>query len=372
MGLRFYVSMLACCAVVFMSGCESPPGTEYSYYFIPPADAEVEPTAMTIRVAPAAVGTQPMSNGLYPGILFVHGGSWESGHMKDMYDDVNAATARGYVAATLNYRLSLPSDFSVFGVWPAPLEDVKCAIRWMRANAGSVEKGWNLDPDKIAVVGLSAGGHLALMAGETSGLMMGGEPVFEAENCHHEGAAAETSEVAAVATMSGIGDLNQLWERDEFNGRNGLLIQKVEQLMGAGVDLGGEGPHAVVSELNPIEYVSAEGPPVMMVHPENDGVISTKAEARYPDQDQEPTLGYHESVLSLGRSSVFVMPNRGAHYTQTGIKAYAHSQIFAWMDRHLKGLEVQLDCGDEASCSVVLPEPQAEALNNTGVEFGVE
>jgi len=313
--MRITAGVAVCLSLFFLSGCESPPGVEYTYYSIPSSGDSVDSTPMTIQVAPAAAGTQAMNNGLYPGILFIHGGSWEQGSKQDMYGDMRAAVAGGYVAASVNYRLSKPSEFSVYGTWPAPLEDVKCAIRWLRANAADGEKGWNLDPENIAVVGISAGGHLALMVAETSGLEVAGEPVFETPNCNLDGAEEQSSEVAVVATMSGIGDINQLWERDEFNARNGLLIQKVEQLLG-GLDLSGEGPHTAVAELNPIEYVVAQGPPVLMVHPENDGVVSPKAEARYPDQGTDPVLGYHELLQSVGRTSMFI----------NGAETHTHSE----------------------------------------------
>lgn len=352
MRLRLSHCVLTCLAVLSLAGCEPPPGAEYTYYYLPSADAGVDPAPMTIQVAKVAEGSTPQDNGLYPGILYVHGGSWESGSKQDMYDDMRAAIAQGYVAASVNYRLSKPGDFNQFGLWPAPLEDVKCAIRWLRANASDPEKGWNLDPDRIAVVGLSAGGHLALLAGETSGVLIDGESAFETSECDLDGAEAQTSDVSVVATMSGIGDLNQLWETGS---RNGLLIQKVEQMMG-GIDLSGEGPHDVVQPLNPMTYVSEVGPAVLMVHPENDSVVSPKAEARFPNQAQDPVTGYHETLQSVGRTSMFIMPDRGGHYTQTGSKSYAREQIFLWMDRHLKGMDVEMACGAEPACQVILPE----------------
>ena len=354
-----FVSLLAMLSLV---GCEPPPGEEYTYYYLTPTEAGAEPAPMKIQVAKPVADSEPLSNGLYPGVLYIHGGSWESGSKQGMYDDMRAAIAKGYVAASLNYRLSIASDFNEYGVWPAPLEDVKCAIRWMRANATDTEKGWKLDPDRIAVVGLSAGGHLALLAGETSGLLVDGVPAFETSDCNFEGADGETSEVAAVATMSGIGDLNQLWERSETNARNGFLISKVEQMMG-GVDLSGEGPHEAVQELNPINYVSDKGPAVMMVHPENDSVVSPKAEAKFPNQADSAALGYHETLQSMGRNSMFVMPDRGGHYTEKGSRSYAREEILLWMDLQLKGINAELACGSEAACQVVLPQLDPAAAN---------
>jgi acetyl esterase/lipase len=89
-----------------------------------------------------------------PGLIFVHGGSWSRGTRK-VYDFYCEHFAKnGYVAATIEYRLSGAAPF------PAAIQDVKCAIRWMRANAAKL----GVDPHKIGLAGGSAGGHLVLLA----------------------------------------------------------------------------------------------------------------------------------------------------------------------------------------------------------------
>ncbi|MBN2061995.1 MAG: alpha/beta hydrolase [Deltaproteobacteria bacterium] len=90
-------------------------------------------------------------------IILLHGGGWQHGD-KSMMSLFGPELARyGFVAFAPEYRLLGESP------WPAQIEDVKSAIRWVRANAAE----WNINPDKIAVEGFSAGGHLALMAGGT-------------------------------------------------------------------------------------------------------------------------------------------------------------------------------------------------------------
>ncbi len=103
-----------------------------------------------------------------PAVVFVHGGGWTGG---DPYFHIRHATAlaaRGCVTATISYRVYPEAR------WPQPLEDVKAAIRWVRANAGRI----GADPDRIAVAGGSAGGHLsawaALAPGQYEGT--GGNP----------------------------------------------------------------------------------------------------------------------------------------------------------------------------------------------------
>ncbi len=93
-----------------------------------------------------------------PVLIFIHGGGWSKGKRSDYLPYLIDFAEKGYVTATISYRLSKVAHF------PAALEDVKCAVRWIRKNASE----YGIDPDKIAVIGGSAGGHLALMLAYTS------------------------------------------------------------------------------------------------------------------------------------------------------------------------------------------------------------
>lgn len=92
-----------------------------------------------------------------PSILIIHGGGWSAGSKNDMvYRTLMIDYAmKGYVVANMNYRLIQEAEP------PACIEDVRCAIRWMKANAAKL----GIDPDRIGTFGHSAGGHLSLMAG---------------------------------------------------------------------------------------------------------------------------------------------------------------------------------------------------------------
>ncbi len=90
-------------------------------------------------------------------VLLLHGGGWRMGD-KSMMELFGPELARlGFLAVAPEYRLLGESP------WPAQLEDVKAAIRWTRSNADSLD----IHPDRIVVLGFSAGAHLALMAGGT-------------------------------------------------------------------------------------------------------------------------------------------------------------------------------------------------------------
>ncbi len=96
-------------------------------------------------------------SGRAPGVLLVHGGAWRMGDRSVMTGYGHALAGQGFVCVASEYRLTPESP------WPAHIHDVKAAIRWVRANAGDL----GIDETQIAVLGRSAGGHLALLAAGT-------------------------------------------------------------------------------------------------------------------------------------------------------------------------------------------------------------
>jgi acetyl esterase/lipase len=98
--------------------------------------------------------------------IHIHGGGFTGGSKETLSERVPPYASRGYVGLAVQYRLAGDAK------WPAQIEDVKAAIRWARANA----KTLGVDPEKIGVVGHSAGGHLALFAAGTAN-----RPEFEGQ-----------------------------------------------------------------------------------------------------------------------------------------------------------------------------------------------
>ena len=102
-----------------------------------------------------------VSNDPLPVIAFIHGGGWRNGNKSSGVNRVVGLVQTGrYAGVSIGYRLTGES------IWPAQIHDCKAAIRWLRGNA----KAHGLNPDKIAVWGSSAGGHLASMLGSTGGV----------------------------------------------------------------------------------------------------------------------------------------------------------------------------------------------------------
>ncbi|MCA9034362.1 MAG: DUF1080 domain-containing protein [Planctomycetaceae bacterium] len=95
------------------------------------------------------------TDGLSPCVVVIHGGAWRGGKKEQFHQLVQQFAARGYVSASLQYRLCPAHTF------PAQIEDVKCAIRFLRAHATD----YGIDPERIGAVGFSAGAHLSMMLG---------------------------------------------------------------------------------------------------------------------------------------------------------------------------------------------------------------
>lgn len=136
-----------------------------------------------------------------PVIVFVHGGGWQGGTSADGMSFAMDAARDGYIACSINYRLSQVAPF------PAQLQDCKCAVRFLRANA---EK-YNIDPDKIGVWGASAGGHLVAMQGLTDGIAE-----FEGDSGWND----TSSRVQAVCDWFGPTDLVEWIKIEQLYGND--------------------------------------------------------------------------------------------------------------------------------------------------------
>ncbi len=144
-----------------------------------------------------------------PALLFIHGGAWKSGKRQDYHVYTAAYAKKGYVVATASYRLSGQAPF------PAAVQDCKCAVRWLRANA----KKYNIDPEQIAVVGGSAGGHLSMMLGYSD------DPALEGESGH----GGVSSRVSAVVNIYGVYDMTTRIAKESDAVKNFLQGKSFEE-----------------------------------------------------------------------------------------------------------------------------------------------
>ena len=181
--------------------------------------------------------------GPLPCVLVIHGGGWAQGK-KEAHDTITWEFAkRGYVSATVGYRL-VPK-----ALFPAQIEDVKCAVRYLRANA---EK-WGVDPQRIGATGFSAGGHLSMMLG-----VMGKDDGLEGEG----GWAEQASQVNAVVAFFGPTDMVNV----EFpEASRGILARWI----------GGsrEEKKEEYRKASPITYVSKGDAPTLIIQGTKDPLV---------------------------------------------------------------------------------------------------
>jgi len=148
--------------------------------------------------------------------------------------------AKGVAGACISYRLSGQAT------WPAALHDSKEAVRWLRGNARVL----GIDPDHVAAVGSSAGGHLAALLGVT-----GGDPQFEGAGASRQ----FSSRVTAVVALNPVLDLEDM----PNSGGN------IARFLGKGC---GEAP-GLCREASPISHVSHSAPPFLILHGTADATV---------------------------------------------------------------------------------------------------
>jgi acetyl esterase/lipase len=100
----------------------------------------------------------PEGDGPFPAVMVIHGGAWRAGNKRDCHFIMPEFVKHGYVAISPQYRFCPKETF------PAQVQDVKAAVRWVKIHA----KEFKVDPERIGAIGFSAGGHLSLMLGLTS------------------------------------------------------------------------------------------------------------------------------------------------------------------------------------------------------------
>jgi len=195
----------------------------------------------------------------HPLLIWVHGGAFRVGSKEGNENDPVPVqyVAQGYAVASLNYRLSQHA------IWPAQIQDCKAAMRWLRAHAGQ----YNLDPNRFAAWGPSAGGHLVAMLGTTG-------HVSEFEVGEH---LDYPSRVQCVVDYFGPTDFLQM---DAQRLPDGMIHDTPDspesELIGGPIQENQE----KTARANPVTYVRADAPPFLIVH-----------------GNQDPLVPYGQSVL---------------------------------------------------------------------------
>ena len=214
-----------------------------------------------------------------PVYVWIHGGGWQGGTKETGVWKLAPLVRDGFVGATIEYRLTAEAPF------PAQIQDCKCAIRYLRAHADK----FNIDPDRIAVGGSSAGGHLAALMGTSGG-------VKELEGSG--GWADQSSAVQAVVDLYGPTDFKAFVSTPgyESHNRDGSPESK---LLGGGEVLPNE---AGIRRVNPITYVDPSDPPFLIFHGSKDRTVP-------PNQSE----ALHKALQSKGVESTLSIIDGAGH-----------------------------------------------------------
>ena len=180
-------------------------------------------------------------SGGWPVIVAIHGGGWRKYNNKEYEPVVAPLVKLGFVVVAPNYPLSRPGSRS----WPTNLEVVRDAVRWVRANAATLDA----DPGRIAAMGESAGGHLAAMLGTD----------LEAANP----VGGVSSRVQAVVDFYGPTDLASLYEHSP------AARPAVRQLLGTTP----QADPALYADASPVSHVSAGDAPTLIVQGTADDLV---------------------------------------------------------------------------------------------------
>lgn len=210
-------------------------------------------------------------SGPRPALVVIHGGAWRSGDKGEVSKLSERMAARGWTVFDVQYRLEPAPN------WREAIGDVKCAIGWVRANAAR----FGVDPRHVALLGRSAGAHLALIAGYTPGL------AELPPSCP-----VEEGPVDAVIAFYGPTDLT--WGFD--HPANMWVIDGPATLTRF---LGGT-PRQVPEHYqlaSPIEHVSAQTPPTLLIHGGHDQFVLPENSFRLADRLR--AAGVRHEVLFL-------------------------------------------------------------------------
>ena len=200
------------------------------------------------------------AEGPLPLIIYVHGGGWTMGTKTlGALDCIIDAVDHGYALMSVDYRLAPGVCFPEF------IFDVKTAVRWARAHAAQ----YNLDKDRFAMIGDSAGGHITLMIGFTAG-----RPEYEGAEY---GWAEESSAVQVICDMYGPA---VLWEdADAWYRETGVHRMKTMPPPGEPappsmeeVAFGGANKN-IMKLISPITLVHKDIPPTMIQQGKEDSVV---------------------------------------------------------------------------------------------------
>jgi acetyl esterase/lipase len=245
-----------------------------------------------------------------PVVIVIHGGGWVEGTKEERVLEMMPYLQMGFAAVNVEYRLGRVS------LAPAAVEDCRCALHWVFANA----KKFNFDPNRVVLQGGSAGGHLALITG-----MLTPAAGFDRE-CRTpmdnywsaDPGTGSDPRVAAIVNWFGIADV-----LDELHGPNAK---------GYAVVWLGDQPNAdeIAKRVSPINYVTAGLPPIITIHGDKDALVP-----------YEQSVRLHKALdAAKVPNQLFTVAgaNHGGFTYEQNQKAWAAIRQF--LQQHVNGLAI--------------------------------
>jgi pectinesterase len=189
----------------------------------------------------------PDKAGRYPAVLDIHGGGWKSRQVEQDRPMMERIAARGFVTGIVAYRLSTEARY------PAAIHDCKAAVRYLRAHAAELK----IDPDRIGVMGGSAGGHLTGLLAMTTG-----KPEFEGDGPHREQSSAVNAAIVMAATQDLIAANKEKTNEGAVAFFGATAVEKPD----------------LYAQASPITHVRAGVPPTIFIEGEKDTLKIGRAE----------------------------------------------------------------------------------------------
>lgn len=278
-----------------------------------PAPVPAVPSAPTVTVSrDVAYGTDPAQKmdvfmppanftGLRPGVALIHGGGWQGGD-KGFYTPFGQGlAARGFVAFSVNYRLTPGAR------WPAQGDDVQRAVRWMRAHAAT----YHLDPARLGALGDSAGGHLSLILGTR-----------DTRDNADTALAAQSSRVQCVVDFYGPSDLTAATPAVPQTDGQKYVAHVLTDLFGGTP----QEKLTLAREASPLFSVDAKSAPTLIITGTEDPLVAVNQSERMADALHAAGV---ETVLAL-------MYKQGHGFLNPGDPRTYGGMALEWLTRHLK------------------------------------
>jgi acetyl esterase/lipase len=252
----------------------------------------------------------PKGRSKAPVLVAVHGGEWQAGN-KQMYRYWGLFLARaGYAVFAIDYRLGKP------GMYPAAVYDVKAAVQFVRAKAAE----YDLDPDRIGLIGDSTGAHLASL------VALAGDPFNSAYR--DDANASVPANVKCMIGFSGVYDMHAQWTHDLSTRPNDKIVEKF-------LGVSPMQNRRLYFDASPLSYATIDRNAlrVLLIHGTNDDIVDAETQSS-------------AFLTALTQSGFFVrriiLPGAGHFWSSDPFESEPHSYAAMSIPRMVRFLESSL------------------------------